>query len=46
MAKILIVYDSKTGNTERMAMAVAEGAKKIKNVAVVVKKAEETKAPR
>jgi NAD(P)H dehydrogenase (quinone) len=44
MAKILIVYDSKTGNTERMAMAVAEGAKKIKNVAVVVKKAEETKA--
>ncbi len=44
MAKILIVYDSRTGNTEKMAMAVAEGAKKIKNVEVVVKKAEETKA--
>jgi len=25
---ILILYDSKTGNTEKMAMAVAEGAKK------------------
>jgi NAD(P)H dehydrogenase (quinone) len=44
MVKILIVYDSRTGNTEKMAMAVAEGAKKIKNVEVVVKKAEETKA--
>jgi NAD(P)H dehydrogenase (quinone) len=44
MAKIIIVYDSRTGNTEKMAMAVAEGAKKIKNVEVVVKKAEETKA--
>jgi len=44
MAKILIVYDSRTGNTEKMAMAVTEGAKKIKNVEVVVKKAEETKA--
>jgi len=44
MAKILIVYDSRTGNTEKMAMAVAEGAEKMKNVEVVVKKAEETKA--
>jgi NAD(P)H dehydrogenase (quinone) len=26
--KVLIVYDSKTGNTEKMAHAVAEGAKK------------------
>lgn len=44
MAKILIVYDSRTGNTEKMAMAVAEGAEKMKNVEAVVKKAEETKA--
>lgn len=32
MAKILIVYDSKTGNTERMAMAIADGAKTTKNI--------------
>ncbi|MFZ0965115.1 MAG: flavodoxin domain-containing protein, partial [Candidatus Bathyarchaeia archaeon] len=30
MAKILVVYDSKTGNTEKMAFAVAEGAKQVK----------------
>jgi len=34
--KIVVIYDSKTGNTEKMAKAVAEG---VKNVAdVVVKK--------
>jgi len=27
MARILIVYDSRTGHTEKMAFAVAEGAK-------------------
>jgi flavodoxin I len=27
--KVLIVYDSKTGNTEKMATAVAEGAKEV-----------------
>jgi len=27
MAKVLVVYDSRTGNTEQMATAVAEGAK-------------------
>jgi len=32
MAKILVVYDSKTGNTEKMAFAVAEGAKQVKGV--------------
>jgi len=42
MAKILIVYDSKTGHTEKMAFAVAEGAKQIGGVEVVVKKADQT----
>jgi len=42
MAKILVVYDSKTGNTEKMAFAVAEGAKEVGRVEVVVKKAEQT----
>lgn len=37
MPKILIVYDSRTGNTEKMASAVAEGAKMVKGVKVVVK---------
>lgn len=38
MAKILIVYESKTGNTEKMATAVAEGAKQIPGTEVVLKK--------
>jgi NAD(P)H dehydrogenase (quinone) len=42
MAKILVVYDSKTGNTEKMALAVAEGARQIDEVEVIVKKAEQT----
>ncbi|MEM2393412.1 MAG: NAD(P)H-dependent oxidoreductase [Candidatus Bathyarchaeia archaeon] len=42
MAKILIVYDSKTGNTEKMAFAVAEGAKQVRGVEVTVKKVDET----
>lgn len=42
MARILIVYDSKTGNTEKMAFAVAEGAKQVKGVDVVVKRVEQT----
>ena len=42
MATILIVYDSKTGNTEKMALAVADGAKKMKTVDVTVKKVEKT----
>ena len=42
MAKILIVYDSKTGNTEKMAMAIADGAETIKNTRIVVKKACQT----
>ncbi|MDH5450398.1 MAG: NAD(P)H-dependent oxidoreductase [Candidatus Bathyarchaeota archaeon] len=42
MAKILVVYDSKTGHTEKMAFAVAEGAKQLSGVGIVVKKADET----
>lgn len=42
MARILVVYDSKTGNTEKMAFAVAEGARQIKGVEVHVKKAGQT----
>ena len=43
MVKILIVYDSKTGNTEQMAYAVAEGAKQVEGVEVAVKRVENTK---
>jgi multimeric flavodoxin WrbA len=39
MAKILIIYHSQTGNTEKMAHAVAKGAKSIEGVEVVIKKA-------
>lgn len=40
--RILIVYDSKTGNTEKMALAVAEGTKETEGVDVLVKKAGKT----
>jgi multimeric flavodoxin WrbA len=39
MSKILIVYHSQTGKTEKMANAVAEGAKSIEGVEVILKKA-------
>ncbi|MEM3443122.1 MAG: NAD(P)H-dependent oxidoreductase [Candidatus Bathyarchaeia archaeon] len=42
MVQILVVYDSKTGNTEKMAFAVAEGAKQVSGVNVVVKKVDQT----
>jgi NAD(P)H dehydrogenase (quinone) len=42
MTKILVVYDSETGNTEKMALAVAEGARQISGVEVVLKKVEQT----
>jgi flavorubredoxin len=32
--KIVIIYDSKTGNTEKMAKAVAEGAKQVADVEI------------
>ena len=37
--RILIIYDSGTGNTEKMALAVAEGARKV-TTAVIVKRAD------
>jgi len=39
MTKILIVYHSQTGNTQKMAEAVADGAKSIEAVEVILKKA-------
>jgi NAD(P)H dehydrogenase (quinone) len=42
LAKILVVYHSRTGHTEKMASAVAEGAKQIKGTDVAVKKVDET----
>lgn len=39
--KILIIYDSGTGNTEKMALAIAEGARKV-TADVMLKKAGET----
>ena len=43
MSKILVVFDSKSGNTKTMALAVAKGAEMAGNLEVTVKKAEETK---
>jgi len=40
---VLVVYDSRTGNTEKMAFAIAEGAKTVEGAKVTVKKADETK---
>lgn len=37
MAKLLILYDSQTGNTEKMAQAVAEGARSVQGVEVDLK---------
>jgi NAD(P)H dehydrogenase (quinone) len=42
MAKILIIYDSRTGNTEKMASAVAEGAKQVKDIEVAIKNVDQT----
>ena len=42
MPKILVVYDSKSGNTETMALSVAKGAERAGDLEVTVKKAEET----
>ncbi|MBN2846359.1 MAG: NAD(P)H-dependent oxidoreductase [Deltaproteobacteria bacterium] len=39
MQKILVVYHSQTGKTEKMAEAVADGASRIDNTKVVLKKA-------
>ncbi len=41
MAEILVIYDSRTGNTEKMAFAIAEGANQI-GVEVNVRKVDDT----
>jgi len=42
MSTILIVYDSEKGNTEKMARAVAEGAEKVEEAKVIVKRVDQT----
>ena len=42
MAKVLVVYTSGTGNTEKMALAVVDGAKQISGIEVVVKRVDQT----
>ncbi len=42
MVKILVVYDSKTGHTESMAAAVAEGVEAVEGMQVAVKRVDET----
>ncbi len=42
VATILIVYDSETGNTEKMAKFVEKGASEIKGITVMVKRAKDT----
>ena len=39
--KVLIVYDSGTGNTEKMAYAVAEGARQVEDADVVLKRVDD-----
>ena len=34
MPKVIVLYYSRTGNTEKMAKAIAEGAKKVQDVEV------------
>jgi len=43
MVKILIVFHSRSGNTEIMAHAVAEGANQVDGATVEIKKAKETR---
>jgi NAD(P)H dehydrogenase (quinone) len=43
MSKVLIIYDSRTGNTEKMASAVADGARSIDGTEVVVKTVDKAK---
>ena len=43
MAKILIVYDSRTGNTEKMADAVAEGAKDVEKATTTIMNVDKAK---
>jgi flavodoxin len=44
MPKILVIYDSRSGNTEKMALAVAKGAEIVGDITVTMKRAEQTKS--
>jgi len=41
MSRVIVIYDSETGNTEKMATAVADGARKVKDIEVIVKKVDQ-----
>ncbi|HUH67221.1 MAG TPA: flavodoxin domain-containing protein [Syntrophales bacterium] len=41
MSRILIIFHSQTGNTERMAQAVTDGARAIDNTEVILKRAQD-----
>lgn len=43
MPKVLVVYSSRTGNTEKLAQALANGARKVPGIEVALKKANEVK---
>lgn len=43
MTRVTVIYDSKTGNTEKMAKAVAKGAGKAKGTEVVLLKVDKAK---
>lgn len=42
MARVLVIYDSKTGNTEKMAFGVAEGTEQMSEINVILKKVDDT----
>lgn len=43
MTRVTVIYDSRTGNTEKMALAVADGAGMVKGTDVVVLKVDKAK---
>jgi NAD(P)H dehydrogenase (quinone) len=43
MTKVLVIYDSRTGNTEKMADAVAEGVRQVEGASVTVMNVEKAK---
>jgi NAD(P)H dehydrogenase (quinone) len=44
LTRVLVVYDSRTGNTEKMAVAVAEGAKEVEGAEVTLMRVDKAKA--
>jgi len=42
MTKVLVVYDSGTGNTEKAAVLVAEGVKEVAGIDCILKKVDDT----